>query len=119
MKRPSAQASSSTTTASGSFVDALYGPERAIEAVVKIDPQRAVRLYETFLAGCYEKANELDDSSGGFGMFVNDLYAGWIKARQEAGFMGGFERLVLGEGSRNDLSFLQRAKSGWASRGTP
>lgn len=41
-------------------------------------------LYETFLAGCYEKAEELDDSSGNFGTFVDTLYCGWIKARQAA-----------------------------------
>jgi hypothetical protein len=35
--------------------------------------ERAVTLYELFLAGCYEKAEELDDSSGGFGMFVEGL----------------------------------------------
>jgi hypothetical protein len=68
-----------------SFVDTLHGPKRAIEEMVKADPSRAVRLYETFLAGCYEKANELDDSSGSFGMFVDGLFAGWIKARQTAG----------------------------------
>src|SRR2546427_87313 len=48
------------------------------------DPGRAVSLYETFLAGCYEKAEELDDSSGNFGMFVVRLYRDWIKARQAA-----------------------------------
>ena len=31
------------------------------------DPVRATALYETFLAGCYEKAEELDDSSGANG----------------------------------------------------
>ena len=48
-------------------------------------PARAVALYETFLAGCYEKAEELDDSSGSFGMFVDGLFCGWVKARQAAG----------------------------------
>lgn len=74
-----------TYNASWSFVDALHGPESAIEKLLKTDPPRAVRLYETFLAGCYEKANELDDSSGSFGMFVDELFAGWIKARQAMG----------------------------------
>jgi hypothetical protein len=70
--------------ASWSFVDALATPSGAIEELVKADPPRAVHLYETFLAGCYEKAEEIDDSSGSFGMFIDDLYAGWIKARQAA-----------------------------------
>jgi hypothetical protein len=42
-------------------------------------------LYELFLAGCYEKAEEIDDSSGNLGMFFKDLFCGWIKARQAAG----------------------------------
>ncbi|MFO0980390.1 MAG: hypothetical protein U1E76_01380 [Planctomycetota bacterium] len=71
--------------ASWSFVDDLEGPARAIENIVKTDAARAVRLYETYLAGCYEKAEEIDDSSGNFGMFVDDLYGGLIKARQAAG----------------------------------
>ena len=37
------------------------------------------------LAGSYEKAEELDDSSGNFGMFVDGLFCGWVKARQAAG----------------------------------
>jgi hypothetical protein len=39
---------------------------------------------ETFLAGCYEKAEEVDDSSGSFGMFAQTLISGWITARQAA-----------------------------------
>jgi hypothetical protein len=49
------------------------------------DASRAVALYETFLAACYLKIEELDDSSGGFGQIVDDLYCGWIKARQAEG----------------------------------
>jgi len=71
--------------ASWSFVDALEGPANSVAELVKTDPAHAVRLYETYLAACHEKAEELDDSSGSFGMFVDDLYAGWIKARQAAG----------------------------------
>jgi len=44
----------------------------------------AVSLYETFIAASYEKAEELDDSSGSFGMFVDDLFCGWVRARQAA-----------------------------------
>ena len=33
-------------------------------------------LYQTFLAGCYERAEELDDSSGNFGMFVDSPLPG-------------------------------------------
>jgi hypothetical protein len=70
--------------ASMSFVSGLQNPAGAIEKLVEVDPERAVRLYETFLAGCYEKAEEIDDSGGDLGMFIDDLYSGWIKARQAA-----------------------------------
>ena len=52
-----------------------------IAKLVSRDPARAVTLYETFLAACYAKIEELDDSSGSFGQFVDDLYCGWVKAR--------------------------------------
>ena len=48
------------------------------------EADRAVRLYEMFLSGCYEKAEEIDDSGGNLGMFFQDLFLSWIKARQKA-----------------------------------
>ena len=71
--------------ASWDFVSGLEDVAGQLEKLVRVDPKRAVILYETFLAGCHEKAGELDDSSGTFGMFVASLYSGWIKARQAAG----------------------------------
>jgi len=44
----------------------------------------AVSLYETFIAASYEKAEEIDDSSGSFGMFVDELFCDWVRARQAA-----------------------------------
>ena len=44
--------------------------------------KRAARLFETFIAACHEKAEEIDDSSGKFGMMMEDLFRGWITARQ-------------------------------------
>jgi hypothetical protein len=35
-----------------------------------------VSLYETFLAGCYEKVEEIDGSSGSFGQFVGRKFRG-------------------------------------------
>jgi hypothetical protein len=64
------------------FVSSLEEVAAQLEKLVRTDPERAAGLCETFLAGCYEKAEELDDSSGNFGMFVYSLYCGWIKARQ-------------------------------------
>ena len=46
---------------------------------------KAVELYETFLAGCYAKADDVKDDLGGFSSFVTSLYLGWIRARQKDG----------------------------------
>jgi tetratricopeptide (TPR) repeat protein len=66
------------------FVDDLEQVAAAIGRLVTDDPERAATLYETFLAGCYEKAEEVDDSSGSFGTFAQSLISGWITARQAA-----------------------------------
>jgi hypothetical protein len=66
------------------FIDGLQEVEAKIAKRVRWTPSRAVALYEAFLAGCYAKANEIDGSSGRFGMFVDNLFRGWIKARQAA-----------------------------------
>ncbi|MHB8289545.1 MAG: hypothetical protein ACYDEY_09960 [Acidimicrobiales bacterium] len=68
-----------------SFVSDLEEVERDVASLLESAPDRAAALYEVFLAGCYEKVEELDDSSGAFGMFVEDLSCGWVKARQAAG----------------------------------
>jgi hypothetical protein len=68
-----------------SFVSDLDEVAAKIAKLVSRDPARAVTLYETFLAACYAKIEELDDSSGSFGQFVDDLYCGWVKARQAGG----------------------------------
>ncbi len=68
-----------------SFVSDLDQVAAKIAQLTTRDPARAITLYETFLATCHEKAEELDDSSGSFGQFVGDLYCGWIKARQAEG----------------------------------
>ncbi|MEI6231560.1 MAG: DUF6880 family protein [Planctomycetota bacterium] len=67
-----------------SFVDGLDAAETKIAELIRSDPNRAIALYDVFLAGCYEKADEVDDSSGSFGDFVLELFSGWIKARQAA-----------------------------------
>ncbi len=68
-----------------SFVSDLEEVTAKIDALVNTDPVRAATLYETFLAGCRQKAEELDDSSGGFNMFAKDLICRWVKARQRSG----------------------------------
>jgi hypothetical protein len=44
-----------------SFVSGLEGVAAQIDELQKTDPARAAGLYEAFLAGCQEKAEELDD----------------------------------------------------------
>jgi len=68
-----------------SFVSGLEEVAAGIGKLTVNDPARAVALCESFLAGCYEKAEELDDSSGSFGQFVDGLVRAWIKARQASG----------------------------------
>jgi hypothetical protein len=67
------------------FVSELEGIAATIAKLIPIEPARAVGLHESFLAGCYEKAEEVDASSGSFGQFVSELFCGWIRARQTAG----------------------------------
>lgn len=67
-----------------SFICGLEEVESEIARLVATAPSEAVSLYETFLAGCYEKSEEIDDSSGGLGEFVGELYCGWVRARQAA-----------------------------------
>lgn len=68
-----------------SFVGDIEEVESEVAKLTQTAPARAVALYEAFLAGCYEKADEIDDSSGSFGMFVTGLFCGWIKAHQAGG----------------------------------
>ena len=64
----------------------LNGLEEIETAIARLkQPKQALERYETFLSGCYAKADEVDDSFGGFGGFVESLYLGWIRARQKAG----------------------------------
>ncbi len=69
---------------SWSFITELEEVAEQIEQLLSEDAERAMALYETFIAGCYEKAEEIDDSSGNLGMFVETLFCGWIVAHQAA-----------------------------------
>ena len=67
------------------FVDAVEKVAADVEKLVgKGQASTAVALFETFIAAAYEKAEEIDDSSGRFGMFVDDLFCDWVRARQAA-----------------------------------
>jgi uncharacterized Zn finger protein len=71
--------------AAWSFVDDVQEVANELEKIIESEPERAARLYESFIAACHEKAEEIDDSSGSFGMLVEELFRGWIGARQAAG----------------------------------
>lgn len=72
--------------AAWSFVEDVQGVADDIGKIIRKEPARAARLYEIFIAACHEKADEIDDSIGNFGMLVEELFQGWIKARQGANF---------------------------------
>src|SRR5712691_3221149 len=68
-----------------SFVSGLSHMEGQIKETMNSDPARAAALYETLIAGCNLKAEEIDDSDGELGTFAGSLFCGWIQARQAAG----------------------------------
>lgn len=71
--------------ATGAFVEGLERVKSQIDNLVKQgDAVRAVSLYELFMAGCFEKMEELDDSDGNMGMFFEELFCCWVMARQSA-----------------------------------
>ena len=68
------------------FVSDLDRIKGQIDALVQEgEAERAIRLYEVFLAGVYDKAEEIDDSGGELGAFFEGLLVSWIIARQKAG----------------------------------
>ncbi len=69
------------------FIEAVEAVKAKITPLIPQDQEaaRAVALLELFIAGCYEKGEEIDDSGGGFGQFVGALFCDWIRARQAAG----------------------------------
>jgi len=69
-------------------------------------PQRATSLYETFIAACFLKADQID-SEWEFGRFIAELACGWIGARQAA--EAGAEstvRILLSWMDRDDYGFF-------------
>jgi hypothetical protein len=89
-----------------SFVSGLGHLENEIKNIVASDPTRAVTLYETFIAGCNLKAEEIDDSDGELGTFAGGLFCGWITARQAASAdRGQTAKLLLAWMDRDDYGF--------------
>jgi hypothetical protein len=91
------------------FVSELEEVETHIEKLLSDESVCAIDLYETFIAGCYEKAEEIDDSSGSLGTFVENLFCGWIKARQAADSDAEeTARMLLGWMDSDDYGFCYR-----------
>jgi hypothetical protein len=90
--------------ASHSFVSGLEEVVAGIRKLAGAEPARAAALYETFLAGCHEKADEVDDSSGSFGEFAGSLMCAWAEARQASG-------------ANPEDTVLERAKERWGRPG--
>lgn len=89
-----------------SFVSDLSHMEGEIKGIVPSDPARAAALYETFIAGCNLKAEEIDDSDGELGTFAGGLFCGWIQARQAAGAdRGKTAKLLLTWMEHDDYGF--------------
>ncbi len=68
-----------------SFVRRLESVDEEINKLIPTEPALALSLYETFLAGCYYKVEQIDDSDGELGAFVGRLYVRWTQARQASG----------------------------------
>jgi hypothetical protein len=67
------------------FVAGLERVKNQIGALVASgEPERAANLYESLIAGCYQKADEIDDSDGYFGDFAESVFCAWIEAQQAA-----------------------------------
>jgi tetratricopeptide (TPR) repeat protein len=72
--------------ASFNFVRGLEGVAARLEAMIGAGEGAVAAAHlETFIAACYEKAEEIDDSSGSLGQLVANLFCLWVRARQSAG----------------------------------
>ncbi|MFC1452665.1 DUF6880 family protein [Verrucomicrobiota bacterium] len=88
----------------------LHQVEEKIAALVENgEAERAVGLYEVFLAAAYDKIEECDDSSANLSMLWQWLFCGWIKARQAAGRPAGETvKQVLRWQENDDYGFCYR-----------
>jgi hypothetical protein len=70
---------------SSAFVSGLEEAAAAIEPLIQSAPAEATDRFDAFLAGCIEKAEEIDHSGGDLGRFAKGLVCGWVRARQAMG----------------------------------
>ena len=95
------------------FVAGLEAVRTEIRNAIE-EPQtlRAIGLLELFIAGCYEKSEEIHDSSNDFGRFVGTLFCDWIRARQVADSPAGDTvRMLLSWMARDDYGYCDHLES--------
>jgi len=96
---------------SSAFVSGLEDVAAAIEPLIQSTPGEATELFDTFLAGCLDKAEEIDDSGGDLGRFAKDLVCGWVRARQAMGAdPDETARLLLARYDDDPYGFLYEAE---------
>ena len=88
-----------------SFMKALDQLVQQIDPLIDDDPARATRVFETFLAGCYAKTHELDDSSGELGNFMQELCCRWVTSAAI--------RPLPGQRYRRNARSLDRCRQLW------
>ena len=74
-----------STQDSYDFIGKLERVRESIEVFLPKEAKRAAGLCEVFLAGCVAKTDEMDDSNGYLGDFVQSLVCDWMRARRAAG----------------------------------
>lgn len=96
---------------SSAFVSGLEDAAAASEPRIQSAPAEAMELFDAFLAGCIEKAEEIDDSGGDLGRFAKDLVWGWVRARQAMGAdPDETARLLLARYDDHPYGFLYEAE---------
>lgn len=96
--------------ASFDFIQGLEEVHTRLKAMIGAGESATAALHlETFIAACFEKAEEIDDSSGGLGQLVEDLFCTWVRARQAAEAKAGETvELLLRWMDHDDYGFCHR-----------
>ncbi|MGE0191718.1 MAG: hypothetical protein AB7T63_06705 [Planctomycetota bacterium] len=63
------------------YLDRLQHVFSTVLGLAEDDPQSAITHVQTFVMGCLEKAEEIEDD-GSFASFVHALFVAWVKLRQ-------------------------------------
>lgn len=77
------------------FINDLEQVRKSITTLLPKEAKSAAVLFETFLAGCVAKADEVDDSNGYLGDFAQSLVCDWVRTRRVAGLDAGETARIL------------------------